>query len=126
MKKIIILFLAFNLNAFSQTPNWKLIDEYEDFKLFKRTHSEKAAWYKFEYKSLKIVQSILGDEQKIKMVLVLHEFDCKNKMIGILAEIKYDDEENVIKSIDNGKFSILENVIPDSLGEKILNDFCKK
>ncbi|EPR72110.1 hypothetical protein ADIWIN_2949 [Winogradskyella psychrotolerans RS-3] len=124
MKYLIILFFAFYLNANSQTSDWKLLNENEEYKLFTRDHSDKAAWYKIEYKKIKVNETIFGNKQKIKKILILHKFDCENKMIGTLAEISYDENGDTIDSNDYGKYADLENVIPDSLGEMILFKFC--
>lgn len=124
MKYLIILIFTFSINVNSQAPEWKLLSENEEYKLFTRKHSEKASWYKLEYKKVKINKTILGVEQKIKKALTLHEYDCKNKMIGTLAEILYSENGEVINSKDYGKYSTLEHVIPDSLGEMLLLKFC--
>lgn len=124
MKYLIILFFAFNLNANSQTSEWKLLNENEEFKIFTKDHSKKSAWYMIEYKKIKINETILGDKQKIKKILTLYEFDCENKMIGTLAEISYDENGDTITSNDYGKYADLEHVIPDTLGEMILYNFC--
>ena len=77
-----------------------------------------------EYKKIKINETIFGDKQKIKKILTLHEFDCENKMIGTLAEISYDENGDIITSSDYGKLADLKHVIPDTLGEMILYNFC--
>lgn len=124
MKYLIILFFTFYLNVNSQTPEWKLIDENEEYKLYIKDHSDKAAWYKIEYNKIKINETIFGVEQKIKKILMLHEFDCENKMIGTLADISYDENGDTIDSHDYGKSASLKNVIPDTLGEFMLLNFC--
>ncbi len=124
MKYLIILFFVFNLNANSQTSEWKLLEENEEFKIFTKDHSKKSSWYMMEYKKIKIEETILGDKQKIKRVLILHEFDCENKMMGTLAVISYDENGKTITSNDYGKYADLKHVIPDTLGERILYNFC--
>ncbi len=124
MKNLIfVLLLIYTLPSPEQ--KWTLLDDNEKYTLYMRNNTKDSAWIKIEYKKVQIQKNIIGQEEKLKMELNLYKFDCNDKMMGTMAEIQYDDEGEVLRSDDNGKYPIMENVIPDTLGEKILLEYCK-
>lgn len=131
MKKILLLLILLVSYSTIQAQEWKLIDDNDDYKLFIRNHSENSAWVKWEYKKVKVSESLFGKEEKIKQLLTLFKFDCDNKLSGTMAKVSYDEKGEVLSSEDNAKYYSLdkdynmEHVIPDSIGEKILFKFCE-
>ncbi|WP_053969748.1 surface-adhesin E family protein [Mangrovimonas sp. ST2L15] len=124
MKKFYFLLIVFGTYFNIQAQEWDLINENDEYKLYIRNHSETSAWVKWEYNEVQISEDLLGEKEKLKSMLMLFKFDCEKKMTGILAQVYYDDEGNVISSNDNGDIAIMENVIPESVGEKVLFIFC--
>ncbi|WP_242093622.1 hypothetical protein [Aestuariivivens sediminicola] len=131
MKKFLLLLISFTTYFNIQAQEWKLLDDNDEYTLFIRNHSENSAWVKWEYKKLKVSETLFGKEEKIKRVLTLFKFDCSKKQSGIMAKISYDVKGEVLSSEDYSKYYNIsedynmEHVIPDSIGEWVLFKFCE-
>lgn len=124
MKNILLLFIVFATHFNAQSQEWKLLDDNDEYKLFIRDHSQTSAWFKWEYKKVKI-NEFIGKKEEIKKTLTLYKFDCNKKMLGTLASIHYDEKGETIRKKDNGDYARMENAVPDTLGEWVLLKFCK-
>ena len=123
MKKLILLLIAITSYSNIQSQDWELLNENEEFTVYIRAHSDNSAWFKFEYKK-EIEKTILISKYRIKKILTLIKFDCSKKMMGTLAEHCYDKDDKQTYSSDSGDYASMENIIPDTTGEFLLNSFC--
>ncbi len=63
---------------------------------------------------------------KFSHTLTMYELDCRNDKIKSLSYIDYDDDGNVLSSVDQTDSNVKwRAVIPDSRGEEIFQFFCQ-
>ncbi|MDR6157027.1 mRNA deadenylase 3'-5' endonuclease subunit Ccr4 [Chryseobacterium sp. SLBN-27] len=124
MKKIILLLPVFiTTNLFSQ--DWKEILASDNHKYYYKPSTEKTAWIKdvseqTEYYPANNNKKII-DGYKI----ILYKFDCSEKQIGVLQMTTYSKSGKVLNTTRINEYLVqMDYVIPDSIGEGILDSFC--
>lgn len=123
MKKLILVLFTILFCSISYGQEWELIGDNDEFTLYVRSHSKNSSWYKYENKKLQ-KEKTLSKEFKFKTLLCLYQFDCNKKKSGLMAESYYDEKGKLVHSVDYDIIE-MEYVRPDSLGERMLNRFCK-
>ncbi|WP_373320986.1 surface-adhesin E family protein [Paraburkholderia flagellata] len=95
--------------------------EYLDSQSIVKSGGRVKVWTKYVFKQPHFV----GEETKLTAYEVTHlEYDCKERTVWSSSSTRYDDEGSVIRSID-GIPSMRTDVVPDSIGETVLNAVCR-
>lgn len=135
MKNIfLITFLIFSLNSFAQKWEEVTKDKFGNKYFIKSSYVSKGGEYSTDENIIKIwtkqtvtyIKLLNGKVYKKAYMVQLTEFDCKNSSTKLRSRIVYSAEGNVIMT-DN--YSSFENdwevVVPDTVGEIILNKVCE-
>ncbi|WP_439480931.1 surface-adhesin E family protein [Chryseobacterium aquaticum] len=129
-KTLIFIFIISFLKVYSQQSDWKYITGSKDnVEYFFKPKSHNTAWTKQVSKKVKYYTS--GNVKSLKTIdgyeIVLYKFDCSEKKLGLGSSVIYSKLGDVIKSTDIDEYEIeMFYIIPDSVGETILNSFCAK
>lgn len=121
-----MLFVGANL--FSQ--DWEYVTTGEDnTKYYYKPNTSTTAWIKEE--SDKIMYYPTNKIQSKKIIegyqITLYKYDCSDKQMGIIQITTYSKLGKVLKSSKVNEYLVDMNyVIPDSVGESILNSFCNE
>ena len=120
---LIILIALISHLGFSQ--EWEKIDSSDDGEeIFIRPHSKNSAWIKTT--NTDVYKSSLDSEPVKGQTMVLFRFDCDNLKLGVLANVQYDNEGEVVRSDQTNELLVdMKYPIPDSYGEFYLKTFCE-
>ncbi len=126
-----IFFLSFFLicssNLIAQNNEWIFIETGADnTKYFFKQNTEKTAWTKAESQ-----ETIYFDKDIKKTIdgyhLSLWKYDCDERQIGIIQKNTYTKNGKLVNSFTLKSYEIEMNyVVPDSIGESLINSFCQK
>lgn len=130
MKKLIFLLLLLPGVAFAQS-DWEYATESSGNEVYyikdveKKAYGNKITFWIKKQNADKIVKTKKGSLRKAgDLVLAKWEGDCTEKTIETKMIVIYDNKGNS-KGSDSGPF-FAEPVVPDSIGESMLNLACKK
>lgn len=127
MKKIVLLLtLLIGANLFSQ--DWEEILKGNDNKYYYKPNTDTTAWIKETSDKMAYYPTNSKNKKIIDgYKIVLYKFDCSEKQIGILQMTVYSKSGKVVSSAKISELFVEMNyVIPDSIGEGMLNLFCEK
>lgn len=128
MKRFLLLMtLLCGADLFSQ--DWREIAIGNDSKYYYKPNNDKTGWIKEV--SEKLVYYSANTDKSKKIIdgyqISLYKFDCSEKQIGILQMTTYSKSGNVLKTLKINEYLVEMNyVIPDSIGEGMLDSFCYK
>jgi hypothetical protein len=135
MKNIFLLiFLLISLNSLAQKWNEVAVDKSGMKYSIKSSYLSKGGDYGSEEGLVKIwtkkspvkLHMKNGKYYKNAYFIELIEFDCKNSKTKLFARIAYSLNGNVIFSDNFDSFdNDWENIVPDTVGETILNKVCE-
>jgi hypothetical protein len=124
MKKLIPIIIALITISFSYSQEWELfLTDSEGIEIYTRPHTESTAWFKTTPKQIptKINKTIEG------YTIQLVQFDCTSKKMGVLANYEYDKEGSLVNSYEYETYEVeMKYTPPETIGELMVNTFCKK
>lgn len=138
MKNILLfLLLATNVNLFSQ--NWTEVtkDKFGNKFFIKSKIVSKGDDFGYNQDIIKIwtkqiIKKVTDQRSKSKgkvylnaYMLQLMEYDCKNMKLRVISSTAYSANGAVFGSEDFGSFADWEDVIPDSVGETMIEKVCE-
>lgn len=125
MKKFLfITTLLIGANLFAQ--DWEYITSGEDNnKFYYKPNTDDTAWIK------EVSEKLVTYDKDQKTIdgyrLTLYKFDCSKRQIGGIQIITYSKSGKMLKTYTLPEYSVQMNyVVPESIGESILNSFCEK
>ena len=135
MKSIYLtIFLIFSLNTFAQKWEEVAKDKFGNKYFIKSSYVSKRGEYGTDENIIKIWTKQTVTQIKLKngkvykkaYMVQLTEFDCKNSSTKLYSRTVYSAEGNVIMSDSYSSFeNDWEVVVPDTVGEIILNKVCE-
>lgn len=127
MKRFLFLITLFiGSSLFSQ--DWEEILKGNESKYYYKPNANQTGWIK-EVSDKITYYTNKGQTKKIidGSKIVLYKFDCTNRQIGIIQIITYSKSGNIVNTYKiNEHFIEMDYVVPDSIGEGILNSFCRE
>ena len=126
MKNISLIILLFTF-SFCYSQDWKLIGEVSNDTYYYKPNTRDTAWIKVvsektEYESKESQKLITVDGYK----LILQKFNCRNKKLGTIEMYVYSEDGKLLDSYKEEEIFVqMDYVIPDTLGEDLLQTFCK-
>ena len=124
MKTILFLFvILFGENLVAQ--EWKYITKSANgTEYFYKPNTSKTAWIK-QVSS----QTAYYEKGQKKIVdgynLTLWRFDCEDKKIGVVQQNTYNADGELLNTFTLKEYEIeLTYVVPDTIGENLINTFC--
>lgn len=127
MKRFLFLIMLFiGANLFSQ--DWEEILKGNESKYYYKPNTDKTGWIKEV--SNKIAYYPTKKDQSKKIIdgskIILYKFDCSNRQIGIIQIITYSKSGEIVDTYRINEYLVEMNyVIPDSIGEGLLDSFCR-
>jgi hypothetical protein len=129
MKKILFLitFLATSF-SYSQVKDWEFILESENGTYYYKPNNNRTAWVKVVSEKTKYYPKETYPKAKIidGYVMALWKFDCEEQKMGIVKSTTYSKDGKSLDSFSDDEILVdMDYVNPDSVGEAILNTFCR-
>lgn len=129
MKKILFLitFLATSF-SYSQVKDWEFILESENGTYYYKPNNNRTAWVKVVSDKTKYYPKETYPKAKIidGYVMALWKFDCDEQKMGIVKSTTYSKDGKSLDSFsEDENFVDMDYVNPDSVGEALLNTFCR-
>ncbi|WP_313101115.1 hypothetical protein [Epilithonimonas sp.] len=126
-KKLLFLLLSLNFSLiFCQ--NWFLLKSNNDHKYYVKdflsSSDDDKIWVKQVSNKVEYFPNEKVKKAIIERELVTWKINCSAKKLGLERVITYDKKGNVLSDLKED-FVILEDVIPDSVGESLLNNLCQ-
>lgn len=122
MKKLLFFFFILPISFYGQ--KWVLSLEENNNKTYISNSIEpEYVWVKHVSKR---IEFYVGNAKKFidGYKILRYKYDCKNRAIGIGRIIIYDKSGNIVKQSGSDDLIELDSVVPDSIGEDLLNDIC--
>ena len=132
MKKILLLFLINSIyfQFYGQEREWQYITtDSENREFYFKSNSYNTAWTKEV--SSKITYFPDNKIQNKKIIdgyqITLYKFSCSEKKLGVGQITTYSKMGTALKTSRLDEYEIeMDYVIPDSIGEELLESFCNK
>lgn len=129
MKKFLfITTLLIGANLFAQ--DWEYVTSGEDNnKFYYKPNTDDTAWIKEVSEKLVNYDTDKGKNKKTidGYRVTLYKFDCSKRQIGGIQIITYSKLGKILKTYTLPEYLVQMNyVVPESIGESILNSFCKE
>tara|TARA_R110000850_G_scaffold245318_1_gene370200 strand:+ start:329 stop:712 length:384 start_codon:yes stop_codon:yes gene_type:complete len=126
MKQTLVLVLiVFSIKTYSQ--NWEQILQTEQEEYFYKPNTQNTAWIKIVSEQTEFISE---KTQKKKIIdgykMILWKFDCNGKKIGVIQAIIYSTDGKSINSFKQNEILVeMDYVVPETIGEKLLDIFCE-
>ena len=128
MRKVLVCVMLAACAIPALASNWMQVVqgndgiEYLDSQSIVKSGGRAKVWTKYVFKH----PHFIGEEIKLTAFEVTHsEYDCKERTVSSSSSTRYDDEGNVIRSLD-GISNMRTDIIPDSIGETVFNLVCSQ
>ncbi|WP_345989314.1 surface-adhesin E family protein [Chryseobacterium sp. Chry.R1] len=125
-RSLILLPLFIGANLFAQ--EWKYVTATDDGTIYHfKPNNDNTAWIKQTsnkieyYPDNKVGSKKTTDGYKI----LLYKFDCSKKQLGMIQVTIYNKDGKYLNNFETKEFLVeMSYVVPDSVGENILNAMC--
>lgn len=129
MKKILFLitFLATSF-CYSQVKDWEFILKSENSTYYYKPNNNRTAWVKVVSEKTKYYPKEIYPKAKTidGYVMILWKFDCDEQKMGIVKSTTYSKDGNSLDNFSEDEILVkMDYVNPDSVGEALLNTFCR-
>lgn len=129
MKKFLFL-ITFLITSFSysQVKDWEFILESENDTYYYKPNNNRTAWVKVVSEKTKYYPKETYPKAKIidGYVMALWKFDCDEQKMGIVKSTTYSKDGKSLDSFSENEILVdMDYVNPDSIGEALLNTFCR-
>jgi hypothetical protein len=117
MKKILLLLSLFTFSL-SYSQDWKHLFETESETYYYKPNTSETAWVKTIFKRQR------SSEWLTEYEITHWKFDCNSRKLGVISQTLCSKDGKVVDSAKI-KETVMDYVIPDSKGEKLLKVFCE-
>ena len=124
----ITLFLTTTL-SYSQNKDWELILESKTGNYYYKPNNNRTAWIKVVSEKTKYFSKETNPKEKTidGYTILLWKFDCDDQKMGIVKSTTYSKDGNSVSTFSQNEILVdMDYVNPDSIGEALLNTFCRQ